>query len=262
MALLQFVNSFLLKQKGTKEYQEMVNQYLSDGVLSDEEKAKLKQLQEEFGLSDENVKKLHEIGVSAYFKQVSSDERITDDEKESLEVIMTHFGLEQKDIDFDQASFNKFYSLALIDRGVLPTVADGNHNLNLIFKAGEILHYGQNATLRRLKNVTTRVNYSGLTGSVKIMRGLRYRVGSIKVGRETNEIYAPEDTGGFYLTNQRIGFLGTRKQFSIPYQKIGSFELGPGGLRIFKDGKETPYIVTLDDYEVPLAVISYILNKE
>lgn len=261
MALLQFINSFLLKQKGTKEYQEVLTQYLSDGVLSDEEMTKLKELQEEFGLSDEDVKKLQEIGVSGYLQQVSSDERITDDEKESLEVIMTYFGLEPKDIAFDQASFNKFYSLALIDKGILPIVASGNHNLNLIFKTGEILHYGQNATLRKLKNVTTRVNYSGLTGSVKIMRGLRYRVGSIKVGCETNEIYAPEDTGGFYLTNQCIGFLGSRKQFSIPYEKIGSFEIGPGGLRIFKDGKETPYIVTLDDYEVSLAIISNLLNR-
>jgi hypothetical protein len=110
--------------------------------------------------------------------------------------------------------------------------------------------------------VTTRVNYGGLTASVKIMKGVRYRVGSMQVQAVTREVMDTEDSGILYITNQRVGYLGFRKQFSFPYAIIGSLELRPDGLHIFKDGKEAPYILGLDDYEVVLAMISFLINRE
>lgn len=261
MALFGFVNSFLRRKKGAKEYQETLTRFLSDDIISDDEKAKLKEMQSEFGLTTNDVFKIQRIGASNFFQQISVDQRITEDEKKTLETILTYFNLQTKDFAFDQKAFNKYYTLALVDGGILPTISKENHNLNLIFKDGEVLHYGQSAMLRKLKRITTRINYRGFTGSVKIMRGIRYRAGSIRVGAETQEIFAPEDTGGFYLTNQRVGFLGGRKQFALPYAKISSFELKPEGMYIFKEGKETPYILTMDDYEVALAIVSFILNK-
>lgn len=260
MALFTFVSSFLEKRKGLKEYQELLNRFLSDGVLSDDEKQQLKDMQTQFELTDDDVRKLQQLGASNAFKQIIADERITEDEKKSLEAIVTHFGLDFKDISFDQKAFNKYYTLALIDQGILPTIKEGNHDLNILFKAGEVLHHGQSATLRKLKRVTTRVNYGGFTASIKITKGVRYRAGTIGVGTQTTETLAEEDTGGFYLTNQRVGYIGSRKHFSLPYSKIGSFELRSEGLYIFKDGKEVPYILTMDDYEVPLAIVSHILN--
>lgn len=261
MALLNFVNSFLLRRKGTKEYQETLTRFLSDNKLSDDEKAQLKKMQSEFGLTEDDISSIQKIGAETLFKQISNDNRITEDERKSLEAILRHFNLQPTEFAFDQKLFNKYYTLALIDTGILPTVPKENHDLNLVFKEGEVLHYGQSAVLRKLKRITTRINYGGFTGSIKITRGVRYRTGSIKVGSETQEIYAPDDKGGFYLTNQRVGFLGGKKQFSLPYAKISSFELKPEGMYIFKEGKETPYILTMADYEVPLAIVSFIINK-
>lgn len=260
MAIFDFVDKLLSRRNGVKEYKETLSSSLEDGALSDSEKKRLREIQTEFGLTDADVLKQQKLGMSDFFNQISDDERITDDEKKSLEAMLAYFGISTKDFAFSQQEFNKYYTLALIDKGLLPTIGKENHDLNLIFKNGEVLHYGQRATLRKLKNVTTRINYGGITTSIKIMHGLRYRAGSMKIGRETEEVYAPEDSGALYLTNQRIGFIGKRKQFAVPYEKISSFELGPGGLQIFKDGKETPYIVTIDDYEVPLSIVSFLLN--
>lgn len=260
MALFDFVTSILERRKGTREYQEMLTRFVGDGVLSEEEKQQLKALQEQFKLTDEDLVAVRRAGASNAFQHVASDERITEDEKKSIEAIVNHFGLEFKDIKFDQNAFNKYYTLALIDQGTLPTIPEGKHDLNIVFKEGEILHYGQSAVLRKLKRTTTRVNYGGFSGSIKIMKGVRYRAGSLGVGTETTETLAEEDHGGFYLTSQRVGFIGNRKHFSFPYSKIGSFELRSDGLYIFKDGKEVPYILTMDDYEVSLAIVSYFLN--
>lgn len=41
-----------------------------------------------------------------------------------------------------------------------------------------------------------------------------------------------------------------------------SFELTEVGLRIIKEGKETPYLIYLEDYDVPCSILSFILNKD
>ena len=93
------------------------------------------------------------------------------------------------------------------------------------------------------------------------MKGVRYRVGSIKLAPSTREVMVEEDAGSFWLTNQRIGFLGSKKSFTFPYSKVLSFELYKDGISIHKEGKETPYIIGLEDVEVPAAVLSAILNN-
>ena len=134
--------------------------------------------------------------------------------------------------------------------------------MNILFKQGEVLHWAVGGYFLKRKKVTTRINYGGLTGSIRIMKGISYRVGSVGVERVSKEIMDREDSGMFYITNQRIGYQGYRKQFSFPFSKIGSLELRYDGLHIFKDGKESPYILELNDHEVALSVISLLMNRK
>jgi len=256
-----FVERYFKKRDGLKKYQDSMASFLADSKLTVEESEKLAEMQKEFGLSADDVKGIHKTSVASVFANIGSDKRITDEEKASLEKLLTHFDVSKEDIAFNQDSFNKYYSLALIDKGVLPAISNPESQVNVVFKADEILHWGMAANMMKRKKVTTRINYGGLTASVKIMKGVRYRVGSMNVGSVSKEIMDHEDSGIFYITNQRIGYIGYRKQFSFPFKKIGSLELRPDGLHIFKDGKEAPYILELRDYEVPLAMISFILNK-
>ena len=235
--------------------------FLADSELTVEESDKLVEMRKEFGLSTDDVKNIHKTSVASVFSNIGSDKRITDDEKNALEKMLSHFNLTKTDIAFNQDSFNKYYTLALVDKGVLPTIDNAQAEVNIVFKEGEVLHWAVAASMMKRKKVTTRINYGGLTASVKIMKGVRYRVGSMGVQSVSKEIMDTEDTGVFYITNQRVGYIGYRKQFSFPFKKIGSLELRSDGLHIFKDGKEAPYILELRDYEVPLAMISLILNK-
>jgi hypothetical protein len=269
MALPNFINLFLQKRKDAKQYKlsleqyhEKVKEFISDGVLSDDKKDRLKTMQTELGLKQDDLIQLHKDGLSIFFKQICLDQRITEDEKKQLENAMTFFNLDMKDSALDQDAFNRYYLLSLIENGTLPILPkEQASTFNIIFKDGEGMHYAQAATLRKFKRITTAINYRGMSGSIKIMKGLRYRMGSINVGHETQDIFAVDDIGIFYLTNQRIGFLGSRKQFDLPYIKINSIELKPEGLYIFKSGKEQAYILTMFDYEVALAIVSFILNK-
>lgn len=258
--MLNFVQNYLAKRGAKSEYQATLQKFIADGKLDENEKKQLEALAAEHGFSQDELRDAHKKAASLMFKNVGSDSRITDEEKKELEALMSYFELSQEDFEFDQATFNKFYTLALIEKGVMPTPQ--HSGFNIIMKEGEVLHWGCPATLKKQKRVTTRVNYGGLTGSIRIMKGVRYRVGSIGIAPQTSEVMVDEDTGNFWLTNQRLGFLGSRKNFTMPYNKILSLELYKDGISIHKEGRGTPFIIGLDDVEVPAAIISATLNRQ
>ncbi|MFH1252749.1 MAG: hypothetical protein V1664_00225 [Candidatus Uhrbacteria bacterium] len=258
--MLDFIKKFLTKREGKDKYNKLLENFLSDGKLDDNEKAELEKLIKEYGFSKEELFDAQKRAGSFAFQNIISDRKITDEEKKSLEELMDYFGVSQKDFNLDQKAFNKFYALGLIEKGIFPEIKQ--HDLDIIFKKGEILHWGCQAVMKKYKKITNRVSYGGPVASIKIMKGLRYRVGSVNFSTSTSEHLVVEDSGAFWVTNQRLGFRGKRKNFSFPFTKIHAFELTPTGLVISKEGKETPYIIGLDDYDVPCMIISQILNDQ
>jgi hypothetical protein len=257
--MFNFVKDYLAKEKNKKEYEQILIKFLADGKLDRKEKEELEKLKKDYDFSEEDLKGIKKKHISLFFKNISKDERITDEEKKELESLMDYFGLSVKDFDFNQGNFNKFYSLALIDKGILPTPQ--YTGFDLVLKKGEIVHWLCPSIFKKRRKITKTINYSGFTGSVKIMKGLRYRVGSINLSPQTSEVMVDEDSGNFWLTDQRIGFLGRRKNFNLPYNKILSFEAYKDAIIIYKDGRENPYIVGLEDVELPVAILSEILNR-
>jgi hypothetical protein len=208
--MFNFVTNYLTNREKRSEYQQMLTNFFADGKLDESETIQLDEFSKKFGFTKDDLRELHKRVTSSLFQNISKDERITEEEKKDLEVVMSYFGLSQADFEFNQATFNKFYSLALIDGGILPIPQ--HSALNLILKKGEIIHWLCPGTLKKHK----RVNYSGLSGSIKIMKGIRYRVGSMKLAPQTNEITVEEDAGNFWMSNQRVGFIGSQTNFAIP----------------------------------------------
>src|SRR3989344_3499301 len=105
MALLNFVQNFLTKREGLKEYQEKLRLLLSDAALSDEDKRELDALAKKYNLATSDLKKLRRAAASNLLQNISADNRITPEEREALNALVAHFGLELKDINFDQKAF-------------------------------------------------------------------------------------------------------------------------------------------------------------
>ncbi|HHV6060376.1 TPA: hypothetical protein ACULYW_001747 [Legionella pneumophila] len=260
-SILGAVKNCFVEKEGVKHYKKLLTYFLRDGVIAEEEMKQLEYIEQKYDLSKPEVKKLLISILSQNFKSIIADHKISEAERISLEKLLNQFEISTKEIYFDQNLFNKYYALGLIEEGSLPKIDSNHHNINLIFKKGEVLHFGAEAAVRKLCSVTKRVRYGGLSCSIRIMKGVRYRLGSVGFQAVKQEILKTEDSGVFYITSQRIGFIGNRKQFSIPFNKLVSLDLTAEGLFIFKSGKETPYIIALNDYEVALAMISFILNK-
>ena len=132
----------------------------------------------------------------------------------------------------------------------------------ITYKLNEDLLFLSAAAYIKKGRKTNRIDYGGFAGSIRICRGLRYRYGSINVDSKAAEYYDTSDRGIFYITNQRLGYIG-QKQFTVDIKKIVSIQNGEMGLLIYKQGRENPYMIFMVNfsYDLPCSILSYLLNK-
>jgi hypothetical protein len=262
MGFSSFFANRQAKKSALEQYQKLVIKVFADAKVTKEEKAELKKFADENGLTESDLKKIHALLTTNIWQNATADQRLTKEETSALNEATSALGVAKEDFGFDQESFNKFSMLALIDKGMLPEIPPDQHDLKVIFKKGEVLHFGAGAQLRKYKMERSSYGYSGSTVSIPIVKGVRYRIGSGRVTSNSKEVLAVDDVGAFWISNQRLGFLGQRKNFAFPHAKIANLALRQEGLFIFKEGKEKPFILALKDYEVPAAILSFIVNKQ
>lgn len=150
--------------------------------------------------------------------------------------------------------------VVMADRGELHEFDKSKMPLPIQYKQGEKLHYLEGAINVKKKKKTVGVNFAGPVASIRICKGVRYRLGSMSIQRQTVDSYDMSDEGVFYITNMRIGFLG-KTQFSFNLNKLVSIQNGEAGLLIYKEGRQNPFMIALDDYDVPCTILSALLNQ-
>ena len=124
----------------------------------------------------------------------------------------------------------------------------GPNIIGIPLQKGENVYFvSVSAKLVKKQRVTKRIDYSSLTGTYKITSTLKLRFGSINPNRITEEKFVVEDTGKFYITDRKLGFLGF-KSFSVNLNKIVrvSMDYANNYVLIYKLNREKPYILQTD----------------
>lgn len=144
-------------------------------------------------------------------------------------------------LSFDKETNNyieKLIAFWKIDNEDLPI-----KTVDISLQNNEVCHYESEIKWMENKTVTTSINYSGLSASFKIAKGVRYRVGNIKPQRVTVDKLVEIDKGKLYVTNKRIIFMGIRKNNNIKYQSILSIVPYSDGVGIEKDSGKSPILI-------------------
>ena len=89
---------------------------------------------------------------------------------------------------------------------------------------------------------TGRVTTHGLTGRIKIAKGLSYRYGTGHVARETMDQLKEIDAGDIYVTNNGFFFRGIFGNKNLPFDKVINLIPFPTGLKIEKETGKDVYI--------------------
>nr|CBX28878.1 hypothetical protein N47_B20240 [uncultured Desulfobacterium sp.] len=125
--------------------------------------------------------------------------------------------------------------MADVLNGVIPQRMSIDGNLPINLQKGEQIVWAFSGS-KYLEDKTRRQFVGGSQGvSIRVMKGVYYRVGAFKgqAVEHTERIHI--DTGWVVVTNKNIYFAGPRKSVRLPYKKIVSFEPFSDGVGVMRD---------------------------
>ena len=119
--------------------------------------------------------------------------------------------------------------------GVVPQRISVDGNLPINFQKGEQIVWAFSGS-KYLEDKTRRQYVGGMQGvSIRVMKGVYYRVGAFKGHAVEHTERVHIDTGWVVVTNKNIYFAGPRKSVRLPYAKIVSFEPFSDGIGVMRD---------------------------
>lgn len=241
-------------------YNKSMKDIVSDGIIDKSEEDFLIKLQNDLKLSDDIANKISEQVrgqfVQDFFNKAVSDERLSPQEEEQLELISKKLNIKLQIDDKIKSKLDRYKLYWVIENGEIPEI-----NVPLSLEKNEKCYFQTKCEWYEMRTVTQRINYSGTTASIKIMKGVRYRVGTIKPQRITSEQWKQIDYGSMYLTNKRIILIGQSKNSNIKLQKILSFTPYSDGVEISKDAGRNPLIRFSTNTDIFSLILSRLLNE-
>jgi hypothetical protein len=241
-------------------YSKSLADALGDEHMSPEERSRLDVIAVSFDLPEERRQDIYKVQVTRLlqlaFGQVISDHRITSGEEARLRAMTENLGVTITHDAETQALMERFRLLARIEEGNLPVLAP-----EIKLQRGETCHAFFACTQSEIRTHTKSIRYSGPTASIRIMKGVRWRIGQVAVERVTRDVLTQLDAGMLYVTNKRLLFDGHRKNSVINLTKVVRFTLFRDGIRIEKDSGRDQYFIGDADLEVVGTVLERVLSN-
>jgi hypothetical protein len=224
-------------------YRGVLVQALADGHLSDEEKESLEDTRRRLGMSANEAERVYAEEATKLLtwtlKQSLEDGRYTQDEERFIAGLAENLGAKLVFDDRTARLIERGRALARIEAGELPTL----HNVPIKLQRGEVAHTAFPCIHKELRTITKTIRYSGPTASIRILKNVRWRVGSVSLDRVQQDVLAELGSGVLYITSARALFVADTRVASIPLGKIVRFTVYSDGLEIQKDSGRPHYFI-------------------
>jgi hypothetical protein len=250
------IKRYFKRDTGYSLYVAAMTKAIEDRSLSDSENEELKRIVLEYDLQPERIRDIRYWAFRQVYEEMIADGKLESAERAKINGLIESLSVVRDLAISDQKGHQKAVIMGYLEEGVFPPIEAPPE---IRVDEGETFHWAQAAALVKFKKVTRRVDYSGLSYRIKITKGLSYRVGSITPQTVTRETISQEDAGLLWLTDRSISFRGSRKHFEIPLKKVEHIEYDEGLLKVFKSGRENPYLILLHEYEIVLKMASLLL---
>lgn len=261
-ALWKHIKNFVSSPTVSKELKAFAKDLVDNKDYSEANLAKWKMLINSQRFSPEKESKFKGIEFSKLVDRFSDDQKLNDSEWAIVQQA-------RKFYDHDISTMGPVTPNQLGDWRARGIVSEGRlvemdiAEMPIKAKPDEKLFLVVPALFVKRRKITTRINYDGVTGSIRIGGGFRYRIGSIAPRRVSEEKIIQEDRGVFWITNERCGYHGDKKSWSLPISKLNDMQVEDGFLlEIFKDGRENPILVAIPEIDLTCAVLSLVMNDE
>ncbi len=244
----------------SKIYKKTFREVIEDRDLSENEQTFLDTLQRNLLLPDELANEISEevrkTYIQEYVQNAVSDERLSPDEEKRLELICKSLNVNLSYEDATKEQLAKYKLYWTIENGEIPEI-----DVPISLGKQEVCYFRTSADWYEKRTVTKRLNYSGPTASIRIMKGVRYRAGSLNIQRVKSEEWKHLNSGTLYLTNKRLIFTGNHKSSIINLNKILSFIPYSDGVEISKETGRSPLLQFTENNELFVVILSRLLNN-
>jgi len=232
------------KKKKKEDYQNAVSRLkeIYKAALVENDAAKTEQIVVETGLSSKDIAgaAVKSMMQDVFHEETASGALSPDGYERILSVansLHVNFSSDKQ----TELLLSKYLQYWSIENEQLPAIS-----VTISLKKGEICHYHFLCRWMEHRTVTKSVAYSGVTGSFKIAKGVRYRIGQFKPMRITSDALAEIDRGEVWLTNQRLIFMGAHKNTTIKYASVLSIVPYSDGIGVQKDSGKSPILLCED----------------
>jgi len=239
-----------LHENSKKQIVAEISQALSPSGSLDALQSRLTEIAQDGYISENERQTLLVQGWTDAVNRYLEDGVLDESEETRLVEFKNRFSLAEADLDANGA-FTRIVKAGVIRdvlNGVIPRrmKLDANLPINLQ-KDEEVVWVFPGCEY--LEDKTRRQYVGGSQGvSVRIMKGLYYRVGGFAGQPVDRTERVHIDTGMVVVTNQHIYFAGPSKALRLPYAKIVSFQPFSDGIGIIRDASNAkPQIFVTGD---------------
>jgi len=184
------------KKKRIRQYADKVKEYGADNYLDGQEEESLTKLQSTLNLTDDDLKSAQrqlrnlrkitkQADIEMYeekLREVGEDSYLDTEEETELAQLVSQLGLTDQDISHTVGTLIGLKRLTALQDGNLPVL-----EADILLRKNEVCHYEIPASLMEQKSKTRYVG--GSQGvSIRIAKGVRYRVGAFKGERVVDTV--------------------------------------------------------------------------
>lgn len=250
-----------IKREQFERLQQLISISLSDGVISDEESNHISEYFLESNLTTEDYEKICSEAFVSVVQRAIADRRVTDYESQAIERLADQLQMSPQWKAWAKQEMRYYAMFHYIEQGgTLPTQMP----VNVILQRGEVCHLSIPARLLE-ERVVSRQYVGGSQGvSVRIMKGVTYRVGQQRGHIETRSGIVPISNGYFNITNKRLVFSGNNKSVSSALNKLLDLQLYSDALQFSVTNRQKPTIIGFhrkEESELCGLMISRLLNE-
>ncbi|GIV46330.1 MAG: hypothetical protein KatS3mg036_1148 [Ignavibacterium sp.] len=248
------------KKINKEEFYNTILKAVDDGILTEKEIVQLEDMINEFGLKEEEI---HNIKILAYYnayKAIKNDGIITHEEESELKKIQKYLKIEDEAILATKRELFKYRLLNEIAKGNLPKLTVPN----LLIQKNEDVHLIESATLIENKIINRRYEGGSRGTSIKIAKGISFRIGSHRGHLVSERAYVPVSDGELIITNKRIIFRGDLKSFSIKLEKLLYLEIDGNFVNLSEVSGKHRFIQisNIENIDLVGAILSSLLNNK
>ena len=225
-------------ERGKSQIVSLVSRVSSEDVDYQRLNADIKEIASSSRMRRDAIRACVVAGYENAVERALDDHVITEEEQERLHGLQRHMSLSQDALNRNGA-FDR-----LIKAGVLRDVLNGVVPQGIQFagvpfnlqKSETLVWVFQDVDYYEVKTKTKFVG--GSRGvSLRVTKGVYYRVGGFKGERVQESATVHVDTGLMGLTTKHIYFAGPSKRFRINYRKIVAFETFSDGIGVQRDAQ-------------------------